>query len=128
MGLLALDHVQLAMPAGAEDRARRFYCDVLGLPEIPKPAALVGRGGVWFGNANVQLHLGVDADFRPARKAHPAVRVDNLQELASACQAAGHEPEFDSAMPDVARFYVADPFGNRLEFLEPKSASAEDRA
>jgi catechol 2,3-dioxygenase-like lactoylglutathione lyase family enzyme len=123
MGLLALDHVQLAMPAGAEDRARQFYRDVLGLAEIPKPAALAARGGVWFGNASIQLHLGVDAEFRPARKAHPAVRVDNLEELAAACQAAGYQPEFDSAMPDVARFYVADPFGNRLEFLQPKSAS-----
>ena len=128
MGLLALDHVQLAMPAGAEDRARQFYLDVLGLREIPKPAALVARGGVWFGNSSIQLHLGVDADFRPARKAHPAVRVDNLEELATACQAAGYPPEFDSAIPDVARFYVADPFGNQLEFLQPKSASVKDRA
>ena len=125
MGLLTLDHVQLAMPAGAEDRARRFYRDVLGLSEIPKPAALAARGGVWFGNAGIQLHLGVDADFRPARKAHPAVRVDNLEELAAACRAAGHQPEFDSALPDVARFYVADPFGNRLEFLQPKPASGK---
>jgi catechol 2,3-dioxygenase-like lactoylglutathione lyase family enzyme len=89
MGLLALDHVQLAMPSGAEERARQFYRDVLGLREIPKPAALIARGGMWFGNSSIQLHLGVDADFRSARKAHPAVRVDNLEELASACQAAG---------------------------------------
>jgi catechol 2,3-dioxygenase-like lactoylglutathione lyase family enzyme len=128
MELLALHHVQLAMPAGAEDRARQFYRDVLGLREIPKPAALAARGGVWFGNAHLQLHLGVDADFQPARKAHPAVRVDNLEELATKCRAAGYQPEFDSALPDVARFYVADPFGNRLEFLQPKSVPVQDHA
>jgi catechol 2,3-dioxygenase-like lactoylglutathione lyase family enzyme len=127
MELLALDHVQLAMPAGAEGRARHFYRDVLGLSEIAKPAALAVRGGVWFGNSSVQLHLGVDTDFRPALKAHPCLRVDNLEELAAACRAAGYQPEFDSAMPAVARFYVADPFGNRLEFLQPVGA-AKDRA
>ena len=126
MRLLTIDHVQLAMPAGAEDLARHFYRDVLGLGEIAKPAALAARGGVWFGNSSVQPHLGVDTDFRPARKAHPALRVDDLKELATACRAAGYEPEFDSVMPDVARFYVADPFGNRLEFLQPDRARVKD--
>jgi catechol 2,3-dioxygenase-like lactoylglutathione lyase family enzyme len=108
------------MPAGAEALARAFYAGVLGLEELPKPPALAGRGGVWFGNASVQLHLGVEADFRPARKAHPALRVDDLAALAAACAAEGHAPQFDNAVPGVARFYVADPFGNRLEFLQPQ--------
>jgi ribosomal protein S18 acetylase RimI-like enzyme len=115
--LLAIDHVQLAMPAGGEEQARAFYIGVLGLNEHPKPAVLAARGGAWFGNDHVQLHLGVEADFRAARKAHPALRVDDLNGLAAACRSAGHPPEFDTAVPGVARFYVADPFGNRLEFI-----------
>ena len=118
MPLLGLDHVQLAMPAGREDEARAFYSGVLGLIELPKPPALAGRGGAWFGNETVQLHLGVEADFRPARKAHPAVRVDDLRAVADACHAAGFAPHFDETLPGVIRFYVDDPFGNRLEFLQ----------
>lgn len=120
MTILAIDHVQLAMPAGAEARARAFYSGVLGLAEVPKPAALAARGGVWFANASVQLHLGVEAEFVPARKAHPALRVDDLDAIAAACAAAGHPPQFDDALPGCARFYVTDPFGNRLEFLQPR--------
>jgi len=121
--LHGLDHVQLAMPVGAEDRAREFYGRVLGLPEIPKPAALAVRGGAWFGNGEVELHLGVEPEFRPARKAHPAIRVDDLDALAAACRAAGHAPQFDTAIPGTRRFHVDDPFGNRLEFVQRPVAS-----
>jgi catechol 2,3-dioxygenase-like lactoylglutathione lyase family enzyme len=120
MTILAIDHVQLAMPPGAEPHARAFYSEVLGLPEIPKPPPLASRGGVWFGNSAVQIHLGVEADFRRARKAHPALRVDDLDALEAALRAAGFEPERDTSLPRYARFYVADPFGNRLEFLQPQ--------
>ena len=119
MPILAIDHVQLAMPAGGEAEARAFYAGVLGLAEVPKPPALAARGGAWFANASVQLHLGVEADFRLARKAHPALRVDDLNAMAAACAAAGYAPLFDDDAPGIARFYVADPFGNRLELLEP---------
>ena len=79
--------------------------------------------GVWFGNGAVQLHLGVEADFRPARKAHPALLVDNLDGLEAACRAAGFAPQGDAELPGYARFYVADPFGNRLEFLQPHAST-----
>ena len=118
MAILAIDHVQLAMPMGEEAQARAFYAGVLGLSEIPKPATLAGRGGAWFGNGTVQLHLGVEADFRPARKAHPALLVDDLESLEAACRAAGFAPQRDHELPGYERFYVADPFGNRLEFLQ----------
>jgi catechol 2,3-dioxygenase-like lactoylglutathione lyase family enzyme len=124
MNILAIDHVQLAMPAGSELQARAFYGDVLGLREIPKPSALAARGGVWFGNETVQLHLGVEGDFRPARKAHPALLVDDLEALEGACRAAGFAPQPDSELPGYARFFVADPFGNRLEFLQPRPPGA----
>lgn len=122
MHLIAFDHVQLAMPAGEEAAARRFYRDVLGLPELPKPAALAARGGVWFGWASMQLHLGVEEDFRPARKAHPAIRVDSLDELAGDLSMAGYEVTFDDGIPGRRRFYLSDPFGNRLEFIEADGA------
>ena len=119
MRVSAIDHVQLAMPPGEEARARQFYGEVLGLTEVPKPPVLAARGGVWFAEGPVQLHLGVEADFRPAIKAHPALRVDDLDALAARCNAAGHPVQFDPSLPGYRRFYVADPFGNRLEFLEP---------
>lgn len=121
--ILALDHVQLAMPAGEEAAARRFYGEVLGLAELAKPPVLEARGGAWFGDGAVQVHLGVEADFRPARKAHPGFRVENLDALAARCEAAGHAPLWDADLPGYRRFYVADPFGNRLEFLVPDGDS-----
>ena len=124
MSILAIDHVQLAMPPGAEAQARAFYGKVLGLPELPKPAALVVRGGVWFGNGVFQIHLGAESDFRPARKAHPALLVDDLDSLEASCRAAGFEPVRDTNLPGYHRFYVADPFGNRLEFLQPHAPAA----
>jgi catechol 2,3-dioxygenase-like lactoylglutathione lyase family enzyme len=123
MRIVAVDHVQLAMPAGQEDAARRFYGQVLGLTEIAKPPALAARGGAWFGDGGVQVHLGVEQDFRPAKKAHPAFRVESLDALAARCEAAGHAVTSDTAPHGYRHFYVADPFGNRLEFLE-REASA----
>lgn len=116
--LLALHHVQLAMPEGGEAAARAFYGSLLDLPEVPKPAALQGRGGVWFERGNLRLHLGVEAPFVPARKAHPAFAVQGLAALASRLHEAGHPPRAEIDLPGMARLYVDDPFGNRLELLE----------
>ena len=115
---VAIDHVQLAMPAGSEELARGFYVGVLGLSERPKPPALAVRGGAWFGSGPVQIHLGVEHEFRPARKAHPAVQVEDLAALAARIHAAGYEVHIASDVPGQRRFHTADPFGNRLEFLE----------
>ena len=108
-----LHHVQLAMPEGAEDAARAFYAGQLGLREVPKPAALAGRGGCWFEGDALALHLGVEADFRPARKAHPALEVDDLEAARAALDGGPVE-----VLPGLRRFYVTDPFGNRIEILE----------
>jgi len=118
MPIVGLDHVQLAMPAGGEEAARRFYGDVLGLEEGPKPAGLAGRGGAWFRRGGVELHLGVEADFRPARKAHPALRVEGLPSLIVRCVNAGHPVERAVPVPGIERVCVADPFGNRIELIE----------
>jgi SAM-dependent methyltransferase len=120
MRVHAIDHVQLAMPPGAEDRARAFYAGVLGLSEQPKPAQLASRGGLWFSGGELRLHLGVEQEFRPARKAHSALLVQDLDALARRCVDAGHEPITDQPLPGYRRFYVADPFGNRIELLEPE--------
>ncbi len=117
--IIGLDHVQLAMPPGQESLARQFYSGVLGLVEEPKPANLARRGGVWFRGGSLRLHLGVESDFRPARKAHPALLVTGLAALADRCRAAGHPPTTDEPLDGFDRLYVSDPFGNRLELLEP---------
>jgi catechol 2,3-dioxygenase-like lactoylglutathione lyase family enzyme len=122
VGIVGIDHVQLAMPAGGEKAARRFYGDVLGFEEVPKPAALAGRGGAWFRSGGVHLHLGVEPDFRPARKAHPALRVEGLTALIVRCVNAGHPVERDVPLPGLERVHVADPFGNRIELLELRDA------
>jgi catechol 2,3-dioxygenase-like lactoylglutathione lyase family enzyme len=126
--ILGLDHVQLAMPAGQEDAARRFYCGVLGLVEDPKPANLAARGGVWFRGGALRLHLGVDPDFRAARKAHPAILVRGLAGFAARCRAAGFAPVADEPLDGFDRLYVFDPFGNRLELLEPRERDARSEA
>jgi len=120
MELVAVDHVQLAMPPGGEDEARRFYGGVLGLPEIPKPPELAGRGGCWFGSTGVQVHVGVEADFRPARKAHPAFRVRRVAVLAVRARAAGYRVVDDVPIRGFSRVFVDDPFGNRIELMEPR--------
>ena len=122
--LLRLDHVQLAMPAGGEDTARAFYADLLGLPETVKPPNLAARGGVWFRHGPIEVHLGIEADFRAARKAHPAFRVSDLDGLRQLLLAAGVEVADDDQLPGERRFYAADPFGNRLEFMADRPSHA----
>jgi len=114
---IALDHVQLAMPVGEEHAARGFYRDLLGMVELDKPAELANRGGCWFESGSVQLHLGVEADFRPAKKAHPALRCRDYDELTSRLRAAGLEVKDDRSIPGVRRCHVYDPFGNRIELI-----------
>lgn len=118
MTLLALDHVQIAMPAGREAEARAFYGGVLGLDEQAKPANLASRGGCWFERGPIKLHLGVDPDFRPAGKAHPAFVVDDLELLGRKAEAAGHRIVTDEPLEGYARLYVQDPFGNRIELMQ----------
>ncbi|MFD0115097.1 VOC family protein [Streptomyces sp. NPDC001940] len=117
--LRALDHVQLAAPAGSEDALRRFYGDALGMTETPKPPALAARGGCWFEAGQVRLHLGIERDFRPARKAHPGLRVTGIETYAARLAAHGVRIIWDEDLPGHRRFYADDPVGNRLEFLEP---------
>jgi catechol 2,3-dioxygenase-like lactoylglutathione lyase family enzyme len=114
-----LHHVQLAIPAGGEEAARPFYRDVLGMTELDKPPALAARGGCWFRGGGWEVHLGVEPDFRPARKAHPGVLVDGLDALAGRLTAAGVTVDWDDSFPGHRRCYAHDPHGNRLEFLEP---------
>lgn len=116
-----LDHVQLAIPRGGEGEVRRFYCDLLGWREVPKPAALAARGGLWLDTGDAQIHFGVEEPFAPARKAHPALRTAGLDALAAQFEAAGHATTWDDLIPGTRRFYVADPFGNRLEFIEDEA-------
>ena len=117
MKVRAIEHVQLAMPKGEEHQARLFYQDLLGIPERAKPAELAGRGGAWFEDGALKIHLGVESDFRSARKAHPALLVEGLAELIERLKAAGH-PVAEEAMPGHRRIYTEDPFGNRLELME----------
>jgi catechol 2,3-dioxygenase-like lactoylglutathione lyase family enzyme len=117
--ITALDHVQLAAPPGSEDALRAFYTGVLGMTEIPKPPVLAARGGCWFQAGGVQLHLGVEEDFRPARKAHPGLRVTGIEACAAQLTAGGAQVVWDDNLPGHRRFYAEDPVGNRLEFLEP---------
>jgi catechol 2,3-dioxygenase-like lactoylglutathione lyase family enzyme len=118
--ILSIDHVQLAMPKGSEARARSFYRDLLGMKEIVKPEALAGRGGCWFASGEAQVHLGVEEDFRPAKKAHPALVVEGLDEILARCKAAGLPTNPDAEMDGRRRVHAFDPFGNRLELIEAK--------
>jgi catechol 2,3-dioxygenase-like lactoylglutathione lyase family enzyme len=113
----AIDHVQLAMPTGGEERARGFYGDVLGMSEIPKPVELAKRGGCWFESGSVQVHLGVEADFRPAKKAHPALRCRDYDALTARLRRVGVEVLDDEGIPGVRRCHISDPFGNRIELI-----------
>ncbi len=116
--ITGLDHVQLAMPPGGEASAREFYATLLGLSESPKPQPLQSRGGCWFSGTNTELHLGVQVDFNPASKAHPAFLVQDIERLRARLHAAGVPITSDSSLPSVSRFYATDPFGNRLEFIQ----------
>ena len=122
--LAALDHVQLAAPPGSEDALRAFYVGVLGMTEIPKPPVLAARGGCWFAAAGgtLQIHVGVEEPFHPARKAHPGLRVTDIAAFAERLVARGAPVVWDGDLPGHRRFYSADPVGNRLEFLEPVDA------
>jgi catechol-2,3-dioxygenase len=117
-----LDHVQVAMPPGKELQAREFYGQLLGLTEIPKPNETASRGGVWFQCGELQLHLGVEEEFRAAKKAHPAFVVEGYRELIQRLQDRGYAVRSDYTIPGVVRSFVADPFGNRVEII------ADDRA
>ncbi|MGV9594922.1 VOC family protein [Streptomyces tendae] len=117
--ITGLDHVQLAAPSGAENVLRAFYTGVLGMTEIPKPPALAARGGCWFQAGPAQLHLGVETGFRPARKAHPGLRVTGIDAYAARLEAHGTPVTWNDDLPGHRRFHCADPVGNRLEFLEP---------
>jgi catechol 2,3-dioxygenase-like lactoylglutathione lyase family enzyme len=119
MSILSIDHVQIDMPPGEEEKARAFYINMLGFVEIPKPAELAKRGGAWFQSGNVQLHLGVETDFKAARKAHPAFIVSDLDALIALVQGAGYEA--DTSQPPLdgyKRAHVFDPFGNRIELMQ----------
>jgi len=118
--LLALEHIQIAMPPGREAEARAFYGGILGLPETPKPPELAKRGGCWFERGSLKVHLGVEAAFRPARKAHPAFLVERLDALRAALAAAGHTIAGDEPLEGYDRIFTDDPFGNRIELMEPK--------
>lgn len=120
MEIRQIDHVQLAMPPGGEDLARSFYGDLLGLPETSKPPNLARRGGCWFESDTVKIHLGVELDFRPAKKAHPALLVNDLPSLMAALSDAGMPIVDDEPLEGYRRVYTADPFGNRLELMEPQ--------
>jgi catechol 2,3-dioxygenase-like lactoylglutathione lyase family enzyme len=122
MRVLGVDHVQVSAPPGCEEAARRFFGEVLGLPEVEKPEALRGRGGVWFVAGVQQLHVGVEAAHAPARKAHPALAVEGIAELAARLAAAGAPVEWDASLPGVRRLYTADPWGNRIELVSADAA------
>src|SRR5262245_54404546 len=113
----AIDHFQLAMPAGEEETARKFFRDLLGMTEIPKPTELAKRGGCWFQSGAVQIHVGVDKDFHPATKAHPALRCRDYASLISRLRSAGVVVRDDFEIPGVTRAHILDPWGNRIELI-----------
>jgi catechol 2,3-dioxygenase-like lactoylglutathione lyase family enzyme len=119
--LRAIDHVQIAIPPGGEEKARPFYGALLGLTEVPKPQPLASRGGCWFEAGAVKVHLGVEQDFRANTKAHVAFLVEDVADIAARAVAAGYTINPDDELSDVERVFIYDPFGNRLEFLKPIS-------
>jgi catechol 2,3-dioxygenase-like lactoylglutathione lyase family enzyme len=118
MPILSLDHVQIAIPVGGEARAREFYTAILGLTEVEKPAEMAGRNSIWFVAGPVNLHIGIEADFHPAQRAHPALVVDGLDDIVAACERAGLPTKPDTSFNNFRRVHVFDPFGNRLELME----------
>lgn len=119
-GARALHHVQLAVPRGSEPASRQFWGGILEMTELDKPLVLASRGGCWFRGDELEVHLGVEEPFEPARKAHPGILVGDLQGLARRLEAAGYPVTWDGEFPGYDRFYSADPFGNRLEFLQAR--------
>ncbi|MHC1551216.1 VOC family protein [Phyllobacterium sp. K27] len=122
MTIKAIHHVQLAMPAGQENAARAFYEGLLGLNEVTKPSNLAARGGCWFENGGVRVHLGVEANFAPARKAHPGFVVDELSSICATLEKAGFPTISDEPLEGYLRKYVSDPFGNRIELMQIAAA------
>jgi catechol 2,3-dioxygenase-like lactoylglutathione lyase family enzyme len=120
MRVRRLDHILLAMPAGRESEARNFYRDILGIPEATKPSELAARGGCWFEDGELKVHLGVEKNFAPARKAHPAFLVEDLAALTSTLVKAGVPISHDEPLEGYDRIFVHDPFGNRIELMEVK--------
>lgn len=118
MPVIGLEHIQIAVPEGREDAARRFYIDMLGFEEVPRPASLDGRGGFWLKAGPVNLHIGIDPDFHPAMKAHPAFLVDDLDTVRARLEADGRPIRADVPLPGFRRFHTADPFGNRIELMQ----------
>ena len=112
-----IHHVQMAIPPNSEDIARYFFSSLLGLPEIAKPAQLQSRGGVWLQTGNLQLHLGVEMDFQPARKAHVAFLVSDIDLIRERLALAGLPTVDDEPLAGYVRFYTNDPFGNRIELV-----------
>ena len=115
---LIIDHVLLAMPPGKETEARAFFVGILGMVEEEKPTRLQSRGGCWFRWGSCKVHVGGDEDFQPQRKAHPAFVVDEIDVLSDRLTQSGHDVVWDNAIPGSRRFFTADPFGNRIEFLQ----------
>jgi hypothetical protein len=128
VSLTGIDHIQLAAPPGCEPAARNFFGGLLELEEIPKPEALRARGGCWFKVGEKQLHIGIEHDFQPARKAHPAFSVENIERLYEKLSNGGVRCTWDDGVDDVRRFYASDPWGNRLEFTEPTRVWQTDRS
>ena len=118
--IVRIDHIQIAAPKGSESAAREFYGSILGLAEIEKPASLVGRGGCWFQCGDQQLHIGVESAFQPAKKAHPAFTVANLDKLRESLITHAVKITDDNSLPGTRRFFAEDPWGNRLEFIAQK--------
>ena len=118
MKVLAIDHVQLAIPPGGEPAARQFYGEVLGFTEVPKPEVMRARGGLWFEAGPVQIHLGIEPNMRASVKAHPALRVTALDAWAARLAAAGCRWQPSDELPGVRRGHTWDPFGNRIELIE----------
>ena len=118
MPILNLDHLQVAIPTGGEEAARSFYIGILGFSEQSKPASMAGRNSIWLTAGPVNLHLGIEADFHTAKRAHPAFTVNNLDEIVSACERAGLVTKPDTPVGNFRRTHVFDPFGNRIELME----------
>lgn len=118
MRILGIEHVQIAIPVGSQDPARAFYGGILGFSEIQKPASMAERKSIWFVAGTVNLHLGIEADFHPAKRAHPAFIVEGLDEILAACEAASITVKPDVSFDGFRRVHLFDPFGNRLELME----------
>ena len=115
--ILSLDHIQFALPKGAEPRMRAFYLDLLGMVEVAKPIALQGRGGFWARAGTIDVHFGVDPQFAPATKAHPAFWVCDLDVMATRLKDAQHDVRWATGLPGIRRFFTSDPVGNRVELI-----------